>query len=134
MSYDKNSLNRVFLIGRLAKKPEIKFIPTGTAVSNPTLVTSVADKEGKETPEYHRLVVWGKQTELLEKYTDKGSRIFVEGKLQTRSWENKEGVKMYTTEIQVQHIQLLDSRKTENLSESTENIETGDLTDEDLPF
>ena len=134
MSYDKNSLNRVFLIGRLTKKPEIKFIPSGTAVSNPTLVTSITDKDGKETPEYHRLVVWDKQAELLEKYTDKGSRIFVEGKLQTRSWENKEGVKMYTTEIQVQHIQLLDSRKTENLSESTENIETGDLTDEDLPF
>lgn len=105
------SVNKVLLIGRLGNNPEIRYTNTGTAVANFNLATSENwnDKSGQrqERTEWHRVVVWGKLAELCEKYLSKGRQCFVEGRLQTRSWDDKDGNKKYTTEIVAATIQFL---------------------------
>ena len=105
------SVNKVLLIGRLGSNPEIRFTNTGTAVANFSLATSENwnDKNGQrqEKTEWHRVVVWGKLAELCEKYLSKGRQCFVEGRLQTRSWDDKDGNKKYTTEIVATTVQFL---------------------------
>lgn len=105
------SVNKVLLIGRLGNNPEIRYTNTGTAVANFNLATSENwnDKSGQrqERTEWHRVVVWGKLAELCEKYLSKGRQCFVEGRLQTRSWDDKDGNKRYTTEIVASTIQFL---------------------------
>lgn len=105
------SVNKVMLIGRLGNNPEIRYTNTGTAVANFNVATSENwnDKNGQkqERTEWHRVVVWGKLAELCEKYLSKGRQCFVEGRLQTRSWDDKEGNKRYTTEIVAATIQFL---------------------------
>jgi single-strand DNA-binding protein len=103
-------LNKVMLIGHLGKDPELKYTPGGAAVATFSLATTEGykDKEGnwQERPEWHRLVVWNKQAEVAAEYLKKGQQIFVEGRLQTRTWD-KDGQKHYTTEIVVQNFQML---------------------------
>ena len=105
------SVNKVLLIGRLGNNPEIRFTNTGTAVANFNLATSEFwnDKTGQkqERTEWHRVVVWGKLAETCEKYLAKGRQCFVEGRLQTRSWDDKDGNKRYTTEIVASTVQFL---------------------------
>jgi single-strand DNA-binding protein len=105
------SVNKVLLIGRLGANPEIRYTNTGTAVANFNLATSENwnDKNGQrqERTEWHRVVVWGKLAELCEKYLAKGRQCFVEGRLQTRSWDDKDGNKKYTTEIVASSVQFL---------------------------
>jgi single-strand DNA-binding protein len=107
------SVNKVLLIGRLGNNPEIRYTNTGTAVANFNLATSENwnDKNGQrqERTEWHRVVVWGKLAELCEKYLSKGRQCFVEGRLQTRSWDDKDGNKRYTTEVVASTIQFLGS-------------------------
>ena len=114
MSYDKNSLNKVQLIGRLGADPEVKYTPSGAAVCTLSLATTTAykEKDGKahETTEWHRVVLWRQQAEAVGKYCHKGSRLYVEGKLATRSWDDKDGVKHYTTEVAADQVQFLDSK------------------------
>ncbi len=97
------SVNKVTLIGTLGRDPEVRFLPNGNAVANMTLATdeSYNDKatgQKVEQTEWHRIVVYGKLAEICQRYLQKGSKIYVEGKLKTREWE-KDGVKRYTTEI-----------------------------------
>ena len=103
-------LNKVMLIGHLGKDPELKYTPGGAAVATFSLATTEGykDKEGnwQERPEWHRLVVWNKQAEIAAEYLKKGQQVFVEGRLQTRTWD-KDGQKHYTTEIVVQNFQML---------------------------
>ncbi len=105
------SVNKVLLIGRLGNNPEIRYTNTGTAVANFNLATSESwnDKSGQkqERTEWHRVVVWGKLAELCEKYLAKGRQCFVEGRLQTRSWDDKDGNKRFTTEIVASTVQFL---------------------------
>ena len=105
------SINKVILIGRLGQDPELKYTPSGSAVCNFSMATSEswADKSGQkqEKTEWHRIVVWGKLAELCNQYLAKGRQAFVEGSLQTRSWEGKDGQKRYTTEINARNIQFL---------------------------
>ena len=107
-------VNKVILIGNLGGDPEIKQISSGATVANVTLATneSWTDKSGQkqERTEWHRLVFWNKLAEIVGQYLKKGSKIYCEGRLQTRQWENKEGAKMYTTEISVTDMQMLDGR------------------------
>ena len=107
------SINKVILIGRLGQDPELKYTPSGQAVSTLSLATSESwvDKGGQkqERTEWHRVVVWGKSAENCSKYLAKGRQIFVEGRLQTRSWD-KDGQKHYTTEIIASTVQFLGSR------------------------
>lgn len=105
------SLNKVMLIGRLGKKPEVKYTETGRAVCNFSVATSESwkDKNGekKENTEWHNVVVWGKLAETCTQYLDKGRQTFIEGKMQTRSWEDENGFKRYTTEVNASSVQFL---------------------------
>ena len=107
-------LNKVMLIGRLGRDPEIRYSQQGTAVVNFSIATSEqwTDKntgDRQEKTEWHRIVVFGKQAETCEKYLSKGRQIYVEGRLQTRSWE-KDGQTHYTTEVVVSNFQFLGDR------------------------
>jgi len=104
-------VNKVILIGRLGTDPEVRYTSNGGARANFNMATneSWTDKNGQkqERTEWHRIVVWGKLGELCGQYLSKGRQAFVEGRLQTREWTDKEGAKRYTTEIVAQNIQFL---------------------------
>jgi single-strand DNA-binding protein len=97
------SVNKVILVGNLGRDPEVRYTPSGQAVANFTVATNEAwtDKAGQkqERTEWHRVVVWGKAAENCGEYLSKGRQVYVEGRLQTREWTNKEGAKQYTTEV-----------------------------------
>jgi len=113
------NLNKVFLIGRLGKDPESRTIKgtSGKSVLNITLASSEFYKDGtgnkKERTEWHRVVLWDKLSDIVTKFCQKGSQIYIEGSLQTREWKDKEGNRRFTTEIIGKNVQLLDP-KTEN--------------------
>lgn len=104
-------INKVIIIGRLGQDPELRQTGNGQAVCTLNVATSEnwTDKEGQkqERTEWHRVVIWGKQAENSAKYLAKGRQVFVEGKLQTRSWETQQGEKRYTTEIVANNVQFL---------------------------
>jgi single-strand DNA-binding protein len=104
-------INKVMLIGNLGADPEVRFTPGGQAVANFRMATneSWTDKAGvkQDRTEWHRIVVWGKLAELCGEYLKKGRQAYIEGKLQTREWNDKEGKKNYTTEIVAQTVQFL---------------------------
>ncbi|MBI5874280.1 MAG: single-stranded DNA-binding protein [Deltaproteobacteria bacterium] len=99
------------LVGRLGKDPEIKYTPSGTAVTNFTMATSenFKDKDGQkqERTEWHRIVAFGKLAEICGEYLAKGKQVYIEGRIQTRSWDDKNGNKRYTTEIVANIMQML---------------------------
>lgn len=105
------SVNKVILIGNLGSDPEVRYTPSGAAVANFNIATNEnwKDKNGQdqERTEWHRIVVWGKLAELCGEYLSKGRTVYVEGRLQTRDWTDKEGNKRYTTEIVANTIQFL---------------------------
>ena len=105
------SVNKVILVGNLGRDSELRYTPGGAAVATLNLATTEVwnDKQGQkqEKTEWHRIVLWGKQAESLQEYLTKGKQIFVEGRLQTRQWDDKDGNKRYTTEIKADRITLL---------------------------
>ncbi len=105
------SVNKVMLVGRLGQNPEVKYTPSGQAVANFSVATNEnwTDKSGQkqERTEWHRIVVWGKLAELCNQYLTKGRQVYVEGRLQTRQWQDKDGQTRYTTEVQAQTVQFL---------------------------
>ncbi|MCM2324350.1 MAG: single-stranded DNA-binding protein [Oligoflexia bacterium] len=105
------SVNKVILVGRLGQNPEVRYTPSGAAVANFSVATneSWTDKSGQkqERTEWHKVVVWGKLAELCGQYLAKGRQAYVEGRLQTRQWQDKDGQTKYTTEIQAQTVQFL---------------------------
>ena len=108
-------LNKVMLIGHLGADPEVRFMPGGGCVANNSLATNEAWKdrttgENKERTEWHRVVFFNRLGEIIKDYTRKGSRLYVEGRLQTRKWQDKDGQDRYTTEIIATDMQMLDSR------------------------
>jgi single-strand DNA-binding protein len=109
------SLNRVMLIGRLGRDPEMRYTPSGQPVANFSLATdeSYKDKGGQkvEKSEWHRIVAWGKQAEFCGNYLAKGRLVYVEGKLETRKWTDKDGAEKYTTEIRADRVMGLDSKQ-----------------------
>ena len=110
-----NGLNKVLIIGNLGADPEIKYTQAGSPVANLSVATSERWKdkntgEQKEQVEWHRVVIFGRLAEIAEQYLKKGSKIFVEGKLQTRDWEDSEGKKRYTTEVVAREMTMLDSK------------------------
>ena len=114
----QRGVNRVTILGNLGKDPEVRYMPNGNAVANITIATSETwnDKqsgEKKEKTEWHRVVFFGKLAEIVGKYLNKGSKIYIEGKLQTRKWQNNEGKDVYTTEVVVDiggSMQMLDGK------------------------
>lgn len=107
------SLNKAMIIGRLGQDPELRYTQSGSAVCNFNLATSEVwnDSSGKrqEKTEWHRIIVFGKQAENAAKYLKKGRQAYVEGRLQTRDWEDRDGNKRTTTEVIAQTVQFLDS-------------------------
>jgi single-strand DNA-binding protein len=139
------SLNKVQLIGYMGKDPEVRFTTGGNAVANFSLATDESyknnDGEKIKKTEWHNLVVWGKSVEaFVQPYLHKGDLIYVEGKLQTRSWEDKEGNKKYTTEINVTDIKGIQTGNAEakpatgKTQAKAAAAPAGAIRDEDIPF
>jgi single-strand DNA-binding protein len=108
-------VNKVILIGNLGQDPEVKYMPSGGAVTNVTVATSESWKdkntgEQKENTEWHRVVFFRRLAEIAGEYLKKGSKVYIEGKLQTRKWQDQSGNDRYTTEIIANEMQMLDSR------------------------
>lgn len=104
------NLNKVFVLGNLTRDPELRQTPTGQTVCSFSIATNrrFTDKSGQkqEQVEYHNIVAWGRQAEIINQYLHKGSSILVEGRLQTRSWQDQQGTKHWKTEIVAEQIQL----------------------------
>jgi len=128
-----SGVNRVQLLGRLGGDPELKYAPNGNAVCNFTVATSESwtDKQGQkhEKTEWSRIVIFSKLAELCNQYISKGSQVYVEGKIQTRNYDDKEGRKIYITEIVANNVQFLGSKKQEQT-----NSEQSNFTSSDIPF
>ncbi|MFO7667025.1 MAG: single-stranded DNA-binding protein [Desulfobacterales bacterium] len=110
-----SGINKAMIVGRLGRDPEIRYTPGGVAVANFSVATSEEwkDKESnekKERTEWHRIVAFGKLGEICGEYLSKGKLVYVEGRIQTRSWEDKDGNKKYTTEIVASDVQFLDKK------------------------
>ena len=114
MATGRGSVNKVILIGNLGSDPELKYTPSGAAVTNFNVATNEIwnDKDGnkQERTEWHRVVLWRKLAEIAGEYLKKGSKVYLEGRLQTRSWEDKDGVKRYTTEVVADNMTMLDAK------------------------
>ena len=131
-------VNKVILVGNLGKDPEVKYLDSGVAVANFSLATteSYKNKDGERVnqTEWHNIVLWRGLAEVAEKWLKKGSNVYIEGKIKTRKWEDKEGNARYNTEILADNMTMLGSKSTSPSSETiTSNQSTSDTAD-DLPF
>ena len=142
-------VNKVILVGNLGQKPEMRYTATQSAVANLSVATTESWKdkvtgEMRDKTEWHRVVYFGKLAEIVEKYLDKGSKVYVEGKLQTRKWQDKSGADRWTTEIVGNELTMLDSRSGSQQNEfnqddnssmgMNDSQDAGGLTDDDIPF
>lgn len=136
------SVNKVILLGNLGSEPELRYTPSGKAVANFSLATheqwTGKDGEKGERTEWHKIVAWARLGEICGEYLHKGSPVYIEGRLQTRSWEDKEGNKRYTTEIIAQTMQMLGASgkggKTESSEERFPGEEPISIPEDDIPF
>jgi single-strand DNA-binding protein len=146
------SVNKVILVGNLGRDAELRYTPGGAAVATLNLATTEVfkDREGqkKEDTQWHRVILWGKTAETLQDYLTKGKQIYVEGKLQTRKWKDKDGNDKYTTEVRGDRVVLLsgggrgDGARSESSGRSSGSDELShaepgggvELSDDDIPF
>jgi len=135
-------VNKVIIVGNVGDDPDIRTMPNGNQVVNLSIATSDSWKdkqtgEKKEKTEWHRCVFFNKIADIAAQYVNKGSKLYVEGRLQTRSYE-QDGVKKYSTEIVVNDMQMLDSKNTNSNNEvkeaSKNDVEKFDAFDDDIPF
>jgi single-strand DNA-binding protein len=132
-------INKVILVGNVGNDPDIRHIDQNTTVVNFSMATSETYKDKQGQPitntEWHKVTAWRWQAEFVEKYVKKGSQVYIEGKLKTRSWDDKDGNKRYTTEVIVDQIKLL-GRKEESIQEQNTSTDTSNepFDDPDLPF
>ena len=141
-------VNKVILVGNLGQKPEMRYTQTNTAVATLSIATSESWKdkdsgEQREKTEWHRVVFFGKLAEIAEQYLDKGSQLYIEGKLQTRKWQDKDGNDRYTTEILGNEMNMLGGRQTSGdgggydqsqpAAQSAPSQES-QISEEDIPF
>jgi single-strand DNA-binding protein len=146
-----SSLNKAMIIGRLGQDPDVRYTQSNTAVANLSVATSerYKDKQGewKENTEWHRVVAWGRLAEICQEYLKKGSQVYIEGPIQTRKWEDKEGQTRYSTEIKALTMTMLDSKgdsgdaevpkkpdSSQPVSSSVDLNEDFEDIDDDLPF
>ncbi|MFZ4858506.1 MAG: single-stranded DNA-binding protein [Desulfuromonadaceae bacterium] len=139
------SLNKVMLIGNLGKDPEVRFTASGQAVASFSLATSEKFKgkngEWEERTEWHNITLWGKLAEIAGEYLSKGKTIFVEGRLQTRKWQDKSGNDRYTTDIVGDKMQMLSPKGEKSGGDNSSapknnssNYEEPPIMDDDIPF
>ena len=129
-------VNKVIIVGRLGKDPELTYTPGGAAVCKFSVATSEdwKDKdtgEKQERTEWHRIVAWRRLGEVCGEFLHKGKEVYIEGKLQTRSWDDKDGNKRYMTEIVASSMQMLGGG---GKAEKREEINAPDVPDDDIPF
>lgn len=136
------SVNKVILVGNLGKDPEVRHLENGTAVANFPLATSESykDKNGERvsTTDWHNIVLWRGLAEVSEKFLKKGDKVYVEGKLKTRSWQDQEGNTKYTTEVVADNMTMLgkasDSSSNSSTSSSSPEVSLPESDTDDLPF
>lgn len=132
------SINRVELLGNLGKDPELKHTPQGTAVARISLATNerYKDKAGnwQDRTEWHNVILWARLAEIASEYLKKGSKVYIDGRMQTRSWEDDQQVKRYMTEVIAGNLIMLDAKPDGKKSDKSEAAEQGPITDEDIPF
>ncbi|EKD74648.1 MAG: Single-stranded DNA-binding protein [uncultured bacterium] len=132
-------INKVILIGNLGADPEVRYMPSGGAVSTISLATSETWKDKQtgdpqEKTEWHRIVFFNRLAEIAGEYLRKGSKVFVEGRLQTRKWQDKTGQDRYTTEIVANEMQMLDARGANNNAQAAStNNSTESYSQENIP-
>ena len=141
-------VNKVILVGNLGQKPEMRYTQTNTAVATLSIATSESWKdkdsgEQREKTEWHRVVFFGKLAEIAEQYLDKGSQLYIEGKLQTRKWQDKDGNDRYTTEILGNEMNMLGGRQTSGdgggydqsqPASQPAQSQVSQISEEDVPF
>ena len=137
-------INKAILVGRLGADPEVRYTPDGAMVTNFRIATDEQwkDKNGEKVQktEWHKIVAFGKLAEICGKYLVKGKLIYLEGRIQTRAWDDKEGVKRYTTEIVASNMQMLDSKGQRSADASpvepphAQSGADAPLPEEDVPF
>ena len=133
----RSGINKVIIVGNLGQDPEIKYTAGGAAVTTLSIATSASwkDKDSgmdQERTEWHRVVLWRRLAEIAGEYLKKGSKVYIEGQLQTRKWE-QEGQTRYTTEIIARDMQFLDSRGSSNTSSTQKSSEMNDQSAADVP-
>jgi single-strand DNA-binding protein len=149
------SVNKAILVGNVGKDPEVKFLPSGSPVANFTLATSerFKDKAGEfqERTEWHNIVAYQRTAEIIRDYVKKGSKLYIEGRIQTRSWDDQSGKKQYRTEIVVNDLVLLSGRGEGGESggysrgasssydqrqpaQADDLVQSTEITDDDIPF
>ena len=135
-------VNKAILIGNLGKDPEVKYLPSGSAVCNFSVATSESWKDKQtgqqqEKTEWHNISMFGKLAEIAGEYLRKGSKVYLEGSIQTRKWQDKEGNDRYTTDIKANQMQMLDSKGGEQSQSGNDQTQSGNATpdfDDDIPF
>ncbi len=142
------SINKVILIGRLGRDPEVKYTPSGQAVAKFSIATdeTYKDRNGEQQrrTEWHNIVAWRRLAEICGEYLVKGKLVYIEGRLRTRKWEDREGNKRSTTEIEAREMQMLSPKgegdRSESSSQQSESTPTPapapspEITDDDIPF
>jgi len=138
-----SSINKVQIIGNLGEDPQIRYTQSNVAVANLSIATTEKykkDNEWKEKTEWHKVVLWDRLAEICQEYLRKGSKVYIEGQLQTRKWEDKEGNTKYTTEIRGYKMLMLDSKGESNAPSKQANDSLNDSmpdmddVDDSLPF
>jgi single-strand DNA-binding protein len=137
-------VNKVIIVGNVGNDPELKNTPSGAAVATMSVATSEswndkASGEKKEKTEWHKIVFWNRLAEVVGQYVRKGSRVYVEGKLQTRKWQDKDGNDRYMTEIVAHELQMLGDRSGGSEKQSAppsvpQSAEREPITDDEVPF
>ena len=144
----RSGTNKVILVGNLGQDPDVKYTPGGAAVTTLRIATSESWKDkdtgnDQERTEWHRVVLWRRLAEIAGEYLKKGSKVYIEGSLQTRKWE-QDGITRYTTEVIGRDMQFLDSRGSTNNSNSydqsppeeqeAQDVSQSSIEDDDIPF
>ena len=135
-------MNKVILTGRLTKEPEVRYTPNGKAVASFTLAVNrgFTTKDSAQEADFIPIVVWGNSAEFCGNNLNKGSKVLVDGRLQVRSYDAKDGSKRYVTEVIANYLEALERSKTQSSTNGTSNEETtpesfgADVTDENVPF
>jgi single-strand DNA-binding protein len=134
------SVNKVFLIGNLGRDPEVRYTGSGTAVASLSLATTERFKnkkgEWEDRTEWHNVIFWGRLAEIAGEHLSKGKTVYVEGRLQTRKWQDRDGKDRYTTEIVAEKMQMLSRKEGAKFGEPAEefNGSPGFAEGEDIPF
>ena len=134
-------VNKVILVGNLGADPEVRYTPSGTSVANFRIATSEqwTNKDGEKAArtEWHKIVAWGRLGEICGEYLHKGKQVYIEGKLQTKSWEDRDGNKRYTTEVIAHTMQMLGPAAKGGTAEMDERLteeEPVTVPEDDIPF